>query len=99
MTLHPRLGMERNFTDLLSPEDRAELHRRLRRIEGQVRGVEHMLDTQRSCEEIVQQLAAIKAAVHQAGLELLRRLLVSCTRGGRGSTEISHLLELFNRFA
>jgi hypothetical protein len=40
---HPLHRDGGNLTSLLSPEDRAELLRRLRRIEGQVRGVENML--------------------------------------------------------
>lgn len=36
---------------------------RLRRVEGQVRGVQRMVEEQRECREIVTQLAAIKAAV------------------------------------
>ncbi len=45
---------------------REELRVRLRRIEGQVRGVQKMLDDDRDCREIVQQLNAIRAAVQNA---------------------------------
>jgi DNA-binding FrmR family transcriptional regulator len=38
-----------------------ELQKRLKRIEGQVRGVQRMLDEDRDCHEIVQQLAAIRS--------------------------------------
>ncbi|MBI5290252.1 MAG: metal-sensitive transcriptional regulator, partial [Chloroflexi bacterium] len=41
-----------------------DLQKRLRRIEGQVRGVQKMLDEDRECHEIIQQLAAIRSAVH-----------------------------------
>ena len=40
-----------------------ELQKRLKRIEGQVRGVQKMLDEDRDCHEIVQQLSAIRSAV------------------------------------
>ena len=55
-----------------------ELKKRLRRIEGQVRGVEKMLDDDRDCHEIIQQLAAIKAAVNQASLLVVRSYASQC---------------------
>lgn len=41
---------------------------RLRRIEGQVRGVQRMIEDGADCGEILNQIAAIKAAVSQAGI-------------------------------
>ena len=41
---------------------------RLRRIEGQVRGVQRMIDAEDECSEIMNQIAAIKSAVNQVGL-------------------------------
>lgn len=47
----------------LSDASRAEVTARLRRIGGQVRGVERMVDENRDCREVVTQLSAIKAAI------------------------------------
>lgn len=47
----------------LNPSARAEVMARLRRIGGQVRGVERMIEEDRDCRDVVTQLAAIKAAV------------------------------------
>ena len=55
-----------------------ELQKRLRRIEGQVRGVSRMVDEDRDCREIVQQLAAIRAATHQVGLLVARAYAWQC---------------------
>ena len=44
-------------------ESKQKLIQRLRRIEGQVRGVQSMLDEERDCREIMQQLTAIHSAV------------------------------------
>lgn len=49
-----------------SDTTRNDLHKRLRRIEGQVRGIQKMLDEDRDCREIAQQLAAAQAALHSA---------------------------------
>jgi DNA-binding FrmR family transcriptional regulator len=58
--------------DLKSPELQADLTVRLRRIEGQVRGVQRMIEDGRECPDILQQMAAIRAATHQASLVLAR---------------------------
>lgn len=47
----------------IAPQSRDDVLVRLRRIEGQVRGVQRMVEEERSCREIVNQLAAIKAAI------------------------------------
>lgn len=44
---------------------------RLKKIEGQVRGVSRMIEDCRNCGEVVTQLAAIKAAVNRVGLTVL----------------------------
>lgn len=48
-----------------------DLTRRLRRIEGQIRGVQKMVDEERYCVDILVQIAAAKSALHQVGLSLL----------------------------
>ncbi len=44
-------------------ENKKQLIKRLRRIEGQVRGLQSMLDDERECREIMQQLSAVSSAV------------------------------------
>jgi len=55
-----------------------ELQKRLRRIEGQVRGVQRMLDEERDCHEIIQQLAAIRSAVQGASLMFMKQYASDC---------------------
>ena len=43
--------------------NKKDLQDRLRRIEGQVRGIQRMVEEQRDCRDVVVQLAAVKAAV------------------------------------
>ena len=59
-----------------------ELQTRLRRIEGQVRGVQKMLDEDRDCQEIVQQLTAVRSAVHNARLQFMRTYTRDCLLQG-----------------
>lgn len=55
-----------------------DLHKRLRRVEGQVRGVQKMLEEERDCREIVQQLKAAQAALRNATDELMRAYAKDC---------------------
>jgi len=54
------------------------LIQRLKRIEGQVRGIQHMLEEDRECREIAQQLQAVQSAVHSANRELIQTHLAEC---------------------
>lgn len=62
------------------PEEvRQEMLSRLRRIEGQARGVQRMVEEGRDCAEIIQQLASIRAATHSASLFLLKHYAKECS--------------------
>jgi DNA-binding FrmR family transcriptional regulator len=54
------------------------LRDRLRRAEGQLRGVVRMLEEGRSCEEIITQLLAVRTAVDRAAAEILIRYMDEC---------------------
>lgn len=61
------------------PEDvLADLHRRLRRVEGQVRGIQQMLSEQRDCRDVVTQIAAANKALEQVGFVLVASGLSWC---------------------
>jgi DNA-binding FrmR family transcriptional regulator len=55
--------IEENKMKIENSESKEKLIQRLRRIEGQVRGVQNMLEEERDCREIMQQLTAIHSAV------------------------------------
>jgi DNA-binding FrmR family transcriptional regulator len=59
-------------------ETKDKLVQRLRRIEGQVRGVQAMLNEERDCHEIMQQLAAIHAAVQSTSRIFLQDYAITC---------------------
>jgi DNA-binding FrmR family transcriptional regulator len=62
----------------LPAETIADLTTRLRRAEGQVRGVQQMLAEGRDCREIVTQLSAVTKALEQAGFLLVAAGLTWC---------------------
>ncbi len=61
-----------------NPEAKEKLVQRLRRVEGQIRGVEAMLDEERDCQEILQQLSAIRSAVQSASRIFLQEYATAC---------------------
>jgi DNA-binding FrmR family transcriptional regulator len=57
---------------------KAELQRRLARVEGQVRGIQNMLAEDRECRDVVTQIAAASKALEQVGFRLLAAGLTTC---------------------
>ncbi|MGI9602666.1 MAG: metal-sensitive transcriptional regulator [Acidimicrobiales bacterium] len=54
------------------PEDvQDDVHKRLRRVEGQIRGLQTMLDEGKDCREVITQLSAAKAALDRIGYRLV----------------------------
>jgi len=77
--------------------DKDALLRRLRRIEGQIRGLERMVEEERYCVEILDQIAAARTALEQVGLRLLENHARHCVRGGKA--DVDELMAAVERFA
>jgi CsoR family transcriptional regulator, copper-sensing transcriptional repressor len=65
--------------------DRQKIVNRLRRIEGQVRGIERMVEEDRYCIDVVTQISAIQAALDKVALGLLEDHARHCVVGGHAS--------------
>jgi DNA-binding FrmR family transcriptional regulator len=68
--------------------------KRLRRIEGQVRGVEGMVEENRYCIDVVTQVTAIQAALDKVALELLSDHAAHCVAGAEGGEQAERTEEL-----
>jgi DNA-binding FrmR family transcriptional regulator len=62
----------------MDQEEAGRLINRLRRVEGQSRGLQRMIEEGRSCEEIFTQLAATKAALDRVGVLLISLKMREC---------------------
>jgi len=71
---------------------KADLIQRLRRIEGQARGVARMIEEGRDCREVLQQLAAIRAAVQQASVQVLRSYTLECLQSNETPEAVAEAL-------
>jgi DNA-binding FrmR family transcriptional regulator len=74
--------------------DKDALLNRLRRIEGQVRGVEKMIDEERYCIDILTQIGAIQSAVDAVALKLLDDHVRHCVADAEGDGRVEKLDEL-----
>jgi DNA-binding FrmR family transcriptional regulator len=80
-------------------------HHRLRRIEGQVRGVQQMVEDDRYCADILVQISSIQEALRAVGRSLLRNHLQHCVAhavsSGADEAQAAYdeLVQLFDRHA
>ncbi len=82
-------------------KDRAQLLRRLSRIEGQVRGIGRMIEREEYCVDILQQTAALRAAVDAVSLLILEDHVQGCVRTaaerGEADAYVDEILDVVRR--
>jgi CsoR family transcriptional regulator, copper-sensing transcriptional repressor len=90
---------------VLNDETKTKVRGRLRRIEGQVQGLQRMVDHDAYCVDILLQISAVQGALEQVQKLLLGRHIESCVsdalRSGSKSErqqKVDELLEVFARF-
>jgi CsoR family transcriptional regulator, copper-sensing transcriptional repressor len=86
-------------------EDKTALVNRLHRIEGQVRGIERMIEEDRYCIDVLTQIAAVSTALESLALEILDDHVRHCVAGAFASGDeadaaqkTGELLEAVQRF-
>ena len=89
----------------MSPETKRKLATRLRRVAGQVSGLERMVAEDRYCVDVLLQIAAVRAALDGAGKVLLAAHVESCVADAFASgrprerqQKLDELLEVLGRF-
>lgn len=90
----------------MTDDNKSKLLNRLRRIEGQMRGVARMVEEDRYCIDILTQTQALRAAITGVETELLRNHVDHCVRGAFTSGDaqdqqkkIDELVEVLQRTA
>ena len=83
--------------------NKKDLQDRLRRIEGQVRGLQRMVDEDKYCIDILTQLNSVTAALKAVGIGLLDGHVRHCVREsieqGEGDVKVEELMSAVQRFA
>jgi CsoR family transcriptional regulator, copper-sensing transcriptional repressor len=73
--------------------DKDALTKRLHRIEGQVRGIERMVDEDRYCIDILTQVGAVKTALESMALEILSDHVTHCVHDALTSGDVKTATE------
>ncbi|MFD3448359.1 metal-sensing transcriptional repressor [Microbacteriaceae bacterium 4G12] len=97
---------ENNLDSKMVPRTEEEIQaviKRLKRIEGQVRGIQKMVEDNRYCVDVLVQISAVNAALNKVGLSLLERHTKHCVAKaiteGNGEESIQELLHVIKQFA
>ena len=82
-------------------KDKRSIQSRLRRIEGQVRGIQKMVDEDRYCIDVLTQVSATRAALEAVALQLLEDHTEHCVaeavRSGKGTPKVRELNQAVER--
>ena len=62
--------------------DSENLHRRLKKISGQIAAIDRMIDEDVPCEDVMVQINAVKSAVHKVGQIIMEGHIQHCVRDG-----------------
>ncbi|RJE46748.1 MULTISPECIES: metal-sensitive transcriptional regulator [unclassified Dehalobacter] len=82
-------------------EPRNDIMIRLKRIEGQVKGLQRMLDEEKCCSDVLVQVAAVKAAINKVGIMIFEEHSRTCLKDAletENDKALDDLIVLLNRF-
>lgn len=80
-----------------------DINKRLKKIEGQVRGIQKMVNDDKPCESILIQIGAVKSALHRTGQIILEGHMSHCIldgiKEGREEETIKNLISALHQFS
>jgi len=90
---------------MLTPEIQKDSLMRLKRIEGQIKGIQRMVEERKYCVDILLQISAICGALRKVGHIILKNHIETCVTEAMTSSDkrekdrkIEELMEVFDRF-
>ena len=92
--------------DEMKLQSKEDILNRLRRIEGQVKGIHKMIEEDKSCADILAQVAAVRAAINRTGSLILEKHSMSCIQNAASAedqeqalSELAKTMQSFMKFA
>jgi DNA-binding FrmR family transcriptional regulator len=84
----------------MATEMRSDIVNRLKRIEGQIRGLQRLIEEKRDCTEVVHQLAAVRRALDKVGFIVVSNRMQECIQkrkagGLEGDSALDEAMKLF----
>ncbi|HYF38655.1 MAG TPA: metal-sensitive transcriptional regulator [Gemmatimonadales bacterium] len=86
-----------SHASVVDPEIKHAIGTRLRRIEGQVRGLQKMIEEERYCADVLMQLSSVQEALRGVSRELLHNHLKHCV-GGASTEDPARADEMYDEF-
>ena len=90
----------------MKPDTQTQARKRIRRIAGQIAGIERMIDEDRYCVDVLHQVAAVRAALDGVGKLILRGHVETCVSDALASgnardrkQKIDEVLDVFSKLA
>jgi DNA-binding FrmR family transcriptional regulator len=86
----------------ISEDERRSIINRLKRLEGQVRGLQSMIESGKACDDVLTQVMAAKSALNQIGLRMIAFSMKSCLATQEERTEeevVDEALRVFIKYA
>jgi len=84
-------------------KDKEDMLARLRRIEGQTRGLQRMIEEDKYCIDIITQVSSVQAALEKVTLMLIENHMKGCmveaVQQGKGDEKISEVMGVLRRYA
>lgn len=84
-------------------EGKQKILTRLRRIEGQTRGLQRMVEEEKYCVDIMTQIAGVQAALEQVSIQLMERHLRHCVTEaileGKGEEKIQEIMSVLKHYS
>ena len=103
MTGVVRVILALGFRGIKMNDDKTLILNRLRRIEGQIKGIQKMVEEDKYCADILMQINAVRAAVNNVGSLMLENHLKDCLNEANTREEqdklIKELSELISKYA
>jgi CsoR family transcriptional regulator, copper-sensing transcriptional repressor len=88
---------------MVAGQDKDRTLTRLRRIEGQVRGLQRMIEEDKYCIDIITQVSSVQAALEQVSLALMENHMRHCVteaiQEGNGEAKIQEVMDVLRRYA
>lgn len=87
---------------MLADKEKGELRQRLKKVAGQINGIDKMIDEGRYCVDILQQILAARAALNKVALIILeshaRSCVVTAIKEDRAEQSITELMDVMKQF-
>ncbi len=87
---------------MLNEKEKSDISKRMRRICGQINGIDKMIDDSRYCVDILQQIMAARAALNQVALIIIESHTKSCVvnaiKENRTDEAVEELMEVLSKF-